>query len=147
MSMFGLGKCGDLMTINLDGDISNELAMLRGIDYGRRHCGRRHPELMEACKEYARQQDEIAKLAEEYLANDAVMTRETYEMMSMCIVKVIFNDPATIVLWGDGSKTIVKAVNEPFDPEKGLAMAIAKKHFGNNGRYYEVFKRWLPKEE
>lgn len=146
MGMFGLGKCGDMLTINLDGDISNELAMLRGIDYGRRHCGKQHPELMEACKEYARQQDEVAKLAE-YAKADVEMTQRAYEMMSMCIVKVIFNDPATIVLWSDGSKTVVKAVNEPFDPEKGLAMAIAKKHFGNTGRYYEVFKQWLPKEE
>ena len=40
------------------------------------------------------------------------------------IKKVIFNDPATIVLWSDGTKTVVKAEGEPFDPEKGLAMAI-----------------------
>lgn len=63
------------------------------------------------------------------------------------IKKVIFNDPATIVFWGDGTKTVVKAVNEPFDPEKGLAMAIAKYHFGNEGNYYNVFRKWLPKEE
>lgn len=147
MGMFGLGECGDLMTIDLNGDISNELAMLRGIEYGRRHCGKRHPELMEACKEYNRQQDEVAKKVAEYARNDVIMTEKAYEMLARCIVKVIFNDPATIVLWGDGSKTVVKAKNEPFDPEKGLAMAIAKKHFGNTGRYYEVFKRWLPKEE
>ena len=43
-------------------------------------------------------------------------------------VNVIFNDPATIVFWSDGTKTVVKAHNEPFNPEKGLAMAIVKKH-------------------
>lgn len=41
------------------------------------------------------------------------------------IKKVIFNPPATIVIWADGKKTVVKAHNEPFDPEKGLAMAIS----------------------
>lgn len=56
------------------------------------------------------------------------------------IQKVIFNDPATIILWDDGSKTVVKAHDEPFDKEKGLAMAIAKKALGNRGRYFEVFK-------
>lgn len=63
------------------------------------------------------------------------------------IQNVIFNDPATIVIWVDGTKTIVKADNEPFDPEKGLAMAISKKFFGNKGYYYDVFKKWLPREE
>ena len=63
------------------------------------------------------------------------------------INKVIFNEPATIVMWSDGSKTVVKAQDEKFDPEKGLAMAISKKFFGNSGSYYNNFKKWLPKEE
>lgn len=58
------------------------------------------------------------------------------------IAKVIFNDPATIVLWNDGTKTVVKAQNEVFDKEKGLAMAIAKKAMGNRGNYFEEFKKW-----
>ena len=63
------------------------------------------------------------------------------------IKDVIFNDPATIVFWMDGTKTVVKAQDsEKFDPEKGLAMAIAKKALGNEGNYYEVFKTWLPGE-
>lgn len=66
----------------------------------------------------------------------------------MRIKKVIFNDPATVVLWEDGTKTIVKAGDhDVFDPEKGLAMAIAKKALGNKGNYYKVFKKWLPEEE
>lgn len=62
------------------------------------------------------------------------------------IRKVIFNSPATIVFWEDGSKTVVKAVNEPFDPEKGLAMAVCKKFFGNDSKYYNIFKKWIPEE-
>ena len=42
------------------------------------------------------------------------------------IKKVIFNDPATIVFWNDGAKTVVQARGEAFDPEKGLAMAICR---------------------
>ena len=63
------------------------------------------------------------------------------------IKDVIFNDPATIVFWSDGTKTVVKAENEPFDREKGLAMAIAKKHLGNKGNYFEVFKKYLKEGE
>lgn len=64
---------------------------------------------------------------------------------TMGIKNVIFHDPATIVYWMDGSKTVVKCQSgDIFDPEKGLAMAIPKRVYGDNGRYYELFKKWLP---
>lgn len=63
------------------------------------------------------------------------------------IKKVIFNDPATIILWIDGTKTVVQTQGEDFDPEKGMAMAIAKKALGNQGNYYDIFKEWLPEED
>ena len=63
------------------------------------------------------------------------------------IKNVIFNDPATIVFWSDNTKTVVKAQNEPFDPEKGLAMAICKRALGNKYIYYNEIKKWLPKEK
>ena len=79
------------------------------------------------------------------------------------IKKVIFNPPATIVLWGDGTKTVVKCQGdkwckkwrdimgrcscskscEVYDREFGLAMCIAKKALGNKGNYYNEFKKWL----
>lgn len=72
---------------------------------------------------------------------------ETMKIYNFEIKKVIFNDPATIVFWKDGSKTVVKAqIGETFDPEKGLAMAIAKKALGNEGNYYNTFKKFIPKE-
>lgn len=59
------------------------------------------------------------------------------------IDNVIFNPPATIVFWNDGTKTVVKAQeDETFDPEKGLAMAIAKKSLGNKGNYFNQIKKW-----
>lgn len=63
------------------------------------------------------------------------------------IKKVKFNPPATIVFWTDNTKTVVKCNGEDYDPEKGLAMCISKKMFGDKGNYYEVFKKWLPKED
>ena len=63
------------------------------------------------------------------------------------IKKVIFNAPATIVLWSDDTKTVVKCgKNDTYDAEKGLAMCIAKKYLGNGGNYNNVFKEWLPQE-
>ena len=52
------------------------------------------------------------------------------------VKKVIFNDPATIVYWKDGTKTVVKCQKgDYFDPEKGFAMAFLKKCWGNKGNF------------
>lgn len=62
------------------------------------------------------------------------------------IKKVIFNNPATIVFWSDGTKTVVKCENEEFDQEKGIAMAVAKKFLGTNkshSNYLDIFKEWI----
>lgn len=61
------------------------------------------------------------------------------------IKDVKFEDPATIVFWNDGTKTVVRAQGEAYDPEKGLAMAISRKAMGNKREYYHVFLRWLKK--
>ena len=64
------------------------------------------------------------------------------------IKKVLFRNPATIVFWDDNTKTVVKCSElDGFDCEKGLAIAIAKKFFGNEGNYYNEFKKWLPEEK
>lgn len=75
---------------------------------------------------------------------------EIKNMNKNMIKKVIFSGDRTVVIWNDGDKTIVKASNEAFDKEKGLAMAIAKKALGTNknkSNYYDVFKKWIPEEE
>ena len=75
----------------------------------------------------------------------------TYGMSSSHIPEiknVIFNDPATIVFWNDGTKTVVKCQpGDSFDPEKGLAMAIVKKEYGNKGNYCNKIKKWLPRKD
>ena len=52
------------------------------------------------------------------------------------VKKIIFNDPATIVYWKDGTKTVVKCQKgDNFDSEKGFAMAFLKKCWGNKGNF------------
>lgn len=65
--------------------------------------------------------------------------------MSGRIKKIIFNPPATIIFWKDGSKTVVKCNGEAFDPEKGMAMAISRKVLGDSYDYYNVFEKWCKK--
>ena len=51
------------------------------------------------------------------------------------IDKIIFNNPATIVFWSDGTKTVVKCMkNQEFNAYYGVACAVMKKYFGNNSR-------------
>ena len=51
------------------------------------------------------------------------------------VERVIFNPPATIVFWMDGTKTVVKAMEgEKFEKYAGFAMACMKKMFGSTGR-------------
>lgn len=78
----------------------------------------------------------------------ATVTTTTY-VKTPCIRKVIFNPPATIVMWEDGTKTIVKCTEgEEFKEELGLAMAIAKRYFGNRSRFKkEVAKASRPQEK
>lgn len=94
----------------------------------------------------------------EYIKNDVLNTIGIHEMFE-CKTKsssvtpklpriknVIHSAPATIVFWMDGTKTVVKAVNEEYDPEKGIAMAFVKKMFGNKGNYFNNIKKWLPEK-
>lgn len=65
------------------------------------------------------------------------------------IERVVFNDPATIVFWSDGTKTVVKCQKEKGDTyskESGLAIAIAKKAYGNKGNFNDIFTKWLGDE-
>lgn len=87
-----------------------------------------------------------------YTAQAQAMYNRTYEkearaaMSTASIKNVIFAPPATIVYWSDGSKTVVKcSEKDVFDPEKGLAMAIAKRCGGNKGSYYKEIQNWVEK--
>lgn len=62
------------------------------------------------------------------------------------IKKVIFNPPATIVLWTDGTKTVVKAAEgDEYSKWAGLALCMAKKQLGED--FHKVFKKWCKDEE
>lgn len=79
------------------------------------------------------------------------VVKSSLDMTSKSVInaidKVIFSDPATIIKWKDGTKTVVKAQNEPFDKEKGLAMAIIKKFCGNKGNFSDIFRKYIDDEK
>ena len=58
------------------------------------------------------------------------------------VEKVIYNDPATIVFWKDGTKTVVKASeNDYYDEQTGFLMCLAKKVFGDDFR--KIMNRYV----
>lgn len=118
---FNWNMCSDLTTAML----VDEKAIARAVHEG-------------MAVDYGRQSTERAK------KNDIVL----FGMCRVSIRKVIFNDPATIVLWSDGTKTVVKCGPEDsYDMEKGLAMAIVKKMAGNDNRFHKVFKQYPKKKK
>lgn len=82
----------------------------------------RHADLL---RSYRRESSEFIDLAhkwhEEHTTNDVVMP-----------MRIIFNDPATIVFWTDGTKTVVKKhkSDKKWDAEKALYAAVVKRFCG-----------------
>lgn len=59
----------------------------------------------------------------------------TVKNVKLTAKRVIFNPPATVVLWEDGTKTVVKCdPKDTFDEMKGLALCYMKKALGNTSR-------------
>lgn len=118
-------------------------AKLNGL-FGYRPMSINYPEYFLKLKEESQNKINLVLLRE---AIDRIKKEETTMNCDIRsnIKDVIFSYPATIILWKDGTKTIVKAgKDEKYDPEKGFAMAVCKKMFGNEGNYYEVFKEYVP---
>lgn len=68
--------------------------------------------------------------------------RGTDEMKNVDVKKIIFSGPKTIVLWTDGTKTIVSMSKDEtnFDPEAAFCAAYTKKMFGTNSKIKRVIK-------
>lgn len=63
---------------------------------------------------------------------------------SISVDRIIFNDPATIVFWQDGTKTVVKCQKgQTFNPYFGFCAAIAKKLYGSNSMLNRIVETYL----
>lgn len=84
---------------------------------------------------------------EEYIPEDQLTPRPSnYGLARNDINKVIFNDPATIIIWKDGTKTVVKAApGETYNKWAGMALCISKKLYGD--RFHRIFREYCGKED
>ena len=61
--------------------------------------------------------------------------RKTTPADDITVDHIIYNDPATIVFWKDGTKTVVKkSPKEPYNKYNAFCAALAKKVYGNNSQ-------------
>lgn len=67
----------------------------------------------------------------------------TDEMKNVDVKKIIFSGPKTIVLWSDGTKTIVSMSKDElrFDPEAAFCAAYTKKMFGSNSKIKRIIEQ------
>jgi len=57
------------------------------------------------------------------------------ELGKMKARRVVFNPPATVVLWEDGTKTVVKCdKDDEYNAMTGIALCYMKKSLGNTSR-------------
>ena len=72
--------------------------------------------------------------------------RHTKTGKQVTIDDVIFNDPATIIKWSDGTKTVVKCAKEDtYSKSAGLGLCIMKKLYGEN--FHSELNYWLNKRK
>lgn len=63
--------------------------------------------------------------------------------MSVDVDHIIYNAPATIVFWKDGTKTVVKTMEgTAFNPYYGFLCAVGKKLYGSNSAINRIIKEW-----
>lgn len=97
--------------------------------------------------------------------NDLVITPELRKVMSneykkgliegreivwkgISVDRIIFNDPATIVFWKDGTKTVVKCQKgQTFNPYFGFCAAMAKKLYGSNSMLNRIVDTYYKEED
>ena len=81
-------------------------------------------------------------------ALNKIYGRHEKALVESWIDRVIINKPATIIIWKDGTKTVVKCTeNDIFDPEKGIAMCIVKKLFDDKStRVSKFMDKWIPED-
>lgn len=70
---------------------------------------------------------------------DAVRDATNEIVSHITPTNVIFNGPATIVQWEDGTKTVVKCKDgDYYDPEKGFMMAMLEKMYGSKTKVKKI---------
>ena len=76
--------------------------------------------------------------------SDIVWEHKGFIFRSLKIKRIIFNPPATVIFWEDGTKTVVKcAEDDEFNPETGVAMCYMKKIYGSRHAFSKMVEKYI----
>lgn len=82
-----------------------------------------------------------------YIVDDVDVERKFLSVAKVYIKKVLYNDPATVVFWSDGTKTVSKCYRgDIYSKETGLSVCILKKFIGPINTK-KLFLQWLPEKD
>lgn len=87
-----------------------------------------------------------------YIMEDVMRTNEMFYRIGLIPTKIIYNPPATIVFWTDGTKTVVKcSADDEYNEYYGFLCALGKKMFGTNSHLKKLIdekaERHYPEDE
>lgn len=144
MSKVYHGCVGNVVAVDETGSSAEPIYEIGGVDGQAFPIRVSEKNLVLVSYDYTLLKKQFAEHVQKALYSAIEKERRSGDILVPKIKNVILNDPAVIVMWEDGTKTVVKAQGEKFDPEKGLAMAISKKALGNKHSYYGVFLKNIP---
>lgn len=99
------------------------------------------PSIYGVSKEFARELVKKKSAEKKPEEKKAASVFYTQGGQPVCIEKVVYNLPAVIVFWSDGTKTISKCCSgDIYSNEVGLAMCLLKKI--SNINLYNFFEDW-----
>lgn len=84
----------------------------------------------------------------ELVFKDILNNEKEEESMDLHPVKIIFNDPVSVVFWEDGEKTVVRRhKGEPYDKYTAFCAALAIKIFGSNTEVNRIVSSGIDQQE
>lgn len=90
--------------------------------------------------------DFTAKSGAKFSGSFNIYNEKNCTVETIYIIKVIYNNPVTIVFWSDGTKTTSKALKgDKYSEENGLIYCIIKK-LDKSLSLRTLFDEWLPNQ-
>lgn len=75
--------------------------------------------------------------------SDIVVKHKGLGFRNIKIKRIIFNPPATVIIWEDDTKTVVKcSEDDEFNPEIGVAMCYMKKIYGSRHAFSKMVEKY-----
>ena len=94
-------------------------------------------------KKYFKTKINSPKTSTTYATPSDIFVNKGFDFYNIKIKRIIFNPPATVIIWGDNTKTVVKcSEDDEFNPEIGVAMCYMKKIYGSRHAFSKMVEKY-----